>query len=259
MGMQTQNLADSVRLTFGQERPPVNPFHIAREEGIILKPGICPGYDGRLEYIPNRARWILFYATGDESDPRTRFTIAHELGHYYIEEHANIIRAGQPHASHIDELGQRQRREEEANEFASDLLMPESLFGRAITDVAFDVLDRLCGMFGTSRASTARKMVQLTNHALSIVFIRDSVVQYAQHSAAMRVQGLVGIRKGDSIPNKSQTYLYMTTGKRDKAKAEIWASEWYGREKNRAGDRKIWEEVNGLGQYGYLTLLVYEP
>ncbi len=58
--------------------------------------------------------------------PRIRFTIAHELGHYFIDEHRNLLKSGTSlsfNASHNCDLN-----EKEANHFASFLLMPTQRF-----------------------------------------------------------------------------------------------------------------------------------
>src|SRR4051812_43339837 len=75
-------------------RLPVDPSEIARKEGIRLSPGSYGGcFDARLEFHASKQRFLLFYA--DEATGRTegrvRFTIGHELGHYYLEEHRGYL------------------------------------------------------------------------------------------------------------------------------------------------------------------------
>jgi Zn-dependent peptidase ImmA (M78 family) len=78
----------------------------------------------------HKAKEFTIFLNMDDLDenkiPRIRFTIAHELGHYFIDEHRNLLRSGTSlsfNASHNCELNER-----EANHFASFLLMPTQLF-----------------------------------------------------------------------------------------------------------------------------------
>lgn len=67
------------------------------------------------------------------SDRRDRFTIAHELGHYFLHylypKHENAQVFGR---------GERNRAETEANVFASSLLMPENKFREAVQTFGTD-------------------------------------------------------------------------------------------------------------------------
>jgi hypothetical protein len=51
-----------------QTSPPVDIFHIAREEGILLAPGhYGEEFDGRIEFHPRKGKFILFYPEGKAS------------------------------------------------------------------------------------------------------------------------------------------------------------------------------------------------
>lgn len=68
----------------------------------------------------SRAEKLIYL---DETDPYTRklFTLAHELGHYFLHSNQDydvLYRERRPH-EHLNQ-------EKEANEFAAELLMPES-------------------------------------------------------------------------------------------------------------------------------------
>lgn len=61
--------------------------------------------------------------------PRGRFTLAHELGHYFIDNHRNGLKSGllEPHPS-LNFEEKHRLIEREADYFASCLLMPEKRF-----------------------------------------------------------------------------------------------------------------------------------
>lgn len=84
-------------------------------------------FDGLLIKDDKGFRVVCNIATGnDDSTPRGRFTIAHELGHYFLDEHRTIIEK-----CLLPSFGEKaindNEMEREADLFASRLLMPTEL------------------------------------------------------------------------------------------------------------------------------------
>src|SRR5579875_709023 len=71
---------------------------------------------------------------------RGRFTFAHELAHYFIDEHRIPLLEGEaaPHGS-LHDFEHRDAVEEEADYFAGCLLMPDTLFRKIPTDKKFSL------------------------------------------------------------------------------------------------------------------------
>lgn len=101
----------------------------------ILDISICFGnysdsFDGLLECINDS---FHIYCNLDrlqsKYNPRTRFTITHELGHFFIQEHRDALLSGKMlgHCS-FSEYQSNDLIEQEADFFASNLLLPEILF-----------------------------------------------------------------------------------------------------------------------------------
>jgi hypothetical protein len=93
--------------------------------------------------------------------PRRRFTIGHELGHWVLHQQGQttiFCRHGQIEESDEDRPP-LDPIEEEANQFAAALLMPAKLLRREYErDRDFD---RLCAVFGSSRAAMGRRLHQV--------------------------------------------------------------------------------------------------
>jgi hypothetical protein len=91
--------------------------------------------------------------------PRRRFTIGHELGHWVMH------RAGQQslfcRRTSVYESGDRAKRvpdiEEEASQFAAELLMPRWIFVREHARAGGD-LEALCARFDSSQAAMQRRI-----------------------------------------------------------------------------------------------------
>jgi len=64
----------------------------------------------------------------DIKSGRIRFTISHELGHFFIDHHRQKLKQGISLSFHGELTPEQKHIEKEANQFASSLLMPKSLF-----------------------------------------------------------------------------------------------------------------------------------
>jgi Zn-dependent peptidase ImmA (M78 family) len=110
-------------------RPPIDVHSIARDEGIQIQEirNQSVGWSGKF-YRTNK----LIALNGEHHPNRQRFTLAHELGHHFLGHDAEEFMDG------LDAFGGYETGEladdvavidfeREANEFASELLIPLSL------------------------------------------------------------------------------------------------------------------------------------
>ena len=116
--------------------------------------------------------------------PAARFTIAHEAGHFLLhplEDHLSQCADAPP------KRGDAQyRMEREANDFATELLIPESL-GAGYCAMARPTLhdvDRLGEAFGTSLEMSAIRMVQLSPAPCAVMLALQGRVKWAIETAA---------------------------------------------------------------------------
>ena len=163
-----QDIADLAQAVSGEYCPKglVDPALVAEENRISTSFGAYGNsFDGMLEYKDGS-----FHIFGNldrlrqPDSPRARFTLAHELGHYYIDSHRNTLSSGSA-PSHLSrcEFESSQPAEQEADHFAANLLMPEKRFrksGKGIV-TGFASILRIAEEFGTSLTSTAVRYVSL--------------------------------------------------------------------------------------------------
>jgi predicted transcriptional regulator len=89
---------------------------------------------------------------------RRRFTIAHELGHYFLHRGDGDFQDGILFRKEY----QVNRREREANEFAAQLLMPTVEFRRQLSVHGYDVL-AVANVFGVSGAAAEFRAQNVDN------------------------------------------------------------------------------------------------
>ncbi len=219
--------------------PPIDPLTIAAEERRFLR---CMGedfgldFDGQLEYHPKQRLFLLFYNTrydnpqAGDHHPRTRFSIAHELGHFFLEQHrAYYLRGGKPLPSH-SEFATPVIMEREADAFASGLLLPSHLVRPLVNlgEPTAELIDDLASSFRTSRISTAIRTVQLSDFPCALVGLRDGVIAWSTRSSALIDANLYPPSRGSapSAASKRQWELFIGSGQTARGGSAL-ASEWF--------------------------------
>jgi Zn-dependent peptidase ImmA (M78 family)/transcriptional regulator with XRE-family HTH domain len=175
---QGRRLAGQVRRALGLGDGPVSRFPALLEERFRLDVDLSPlpeAVDGLCVSVGERT---LVLVGSSKPSSRQRFTLAHELAHYLVDDLDPL---------YVDERGVRTRSmaEMRANAFAAHLLMPESGVRRAIEGTADDAerAVRVALTFGTSVSAAA---YQLGNLGLLPATVRDRLAQMGSKPLLMR-------------------------------------------------------------------------
>lgn len=239
---------------------PVDPFAIAKSEDIVCEQinTVSTGISGCL--MKSGDRFGIFYSSSFPNEGFLRFTVAHELGHYFLDGHPEyIFSAGK--AQHQSDAGftSDDKHEREADTFAAGLLMPEKLFRASCAEskpglAAIEYLARACG---TSLTATAIRYTRLSDDLVAVVCSQADRVQFAFMSQPFKNRrDLNWIKKNTGLPDGTATARF-NRDQDNVAKARRVASTstldiWF----DGGGDSELTEEVIGLGSYGRtLTVL----
>jgi len=204
----------------------------------------------------------IFYSTSIPSVGFQRFSIAHELGHYFLEGHIDQIPFDESgiHASKAG-IFSSDPFEQEADSFASGLLMPSSLFRRALNrfNDGLAGVKGLAGLCQTSLTATAIRYAELTEAASAIIISTGQAVDFACMSKSMKsFSGLTWLRRGDPLPKGSLTANFNEFhGQVDEAEREDETDLriWFDGTRS----RNVIEEVISLGRYGKTLTVVTCP
>lgn len=125
-----------------------------------------------------------------QSRGRERFSVAHELGHYYIPTHRDRP-TGWCGGDDLVALPRSGRQYEwEANDFAAELLMPRSLFlaDARERDPAFEDICELTSpaMYDVSVTAAAIRYVEVTSEACALVCARAGTIEWVSKSESFR-------------------------------------------------------------------------
>lgn len=156
---------------------------IAEDEHINIHPDHYENYfDGMLVYDEDSFHIHLNMDRGNSLElPRGRFSFAHELAHFFIEEHRIPLMTGEvsPHGS-LHDFKHNDKIENEADYFAACLLMPEKIFRRAPRNKKFSIetIFKLAHIFQASFMATALRFVEIGTHPIFVIVSEKNVVRW---------------------------------------------------------------------------------
>ena len=238
---------------------PVDPFALAADHDIVVepKPDTEPGVSGML--LRHGDVFGILYATHIPNEGFQRFSVGHELGHFFLDGHIDhILPADGVHASHAGFVS-ADPYELEADHFSAGLLMPGTLFRSALgkREPGLAAVESMAGLCRTSLTATAIRFAELTEDAVAVVMSTGRTIDYCFLSDTIKtLPQLTWLRKGAPVPASTATAQFNADPQRvadaDRDEADIDIMDWLGG--NRSVDAT--EEVIGLGRYGKtLTVL----
>jgi hypothetical protein len=255
---QIEALADEVVSAFGLTTLPVDLLKIAGEENIELIEGdFGEDFHGRIEYLSEVKTFVIYHPSlaGNQYIPRVRFSIAHELGHYYIPVHRKLLLKGASHYS-LEEFGHKNPIERQADTFAAALLIPTSALKARLGRRGFLSLSQILSLAQDCVASaqaTAFRYTRFTKEPHLAVVSENAKVLYAFASEEARTFGLGSLRD-QIVPDNSPTLRTMPGGaiQEGKTQGELWFPD-------RDYNAELWEEAIRLGSSNRVLTLLSWP
>ncbi len=187
---------------------PVDPFAITTKCDIEVqaKPDSAGGVSGML--LRHGDNFGILYATHIPSEGFQRFSVSHELGHYFLDGHIDhVLPDDGIHSSHAGFVS-NDPYEQEADNFAVGLLMPERPFQRA-TDrfepglAAVEGLQSLCD---ASLTATAIRYAELTEESVAVVMSAGAEIEYCILSDTMKtLREITWLKRGSPVPDGTAT------------------------------------------------------
>lgn len=232
------------------KRPPIPVIERALPNEIH---GACGMIDGH---------FVIAISTSCPTPQHRRFTAGHELGHYHLDDHVEQMFAGGiawvPSTGSHFQSGSNQV-EREADFFASELLMPESLVRPLVRGPpALRQVRSVASRCDVSFSAAAITVARLTGDPLAIIVSKDGVVEWPAFSPALSAYPWARARiKGEWAPRGSGAHRLG----RDRSAVEEGAviddecrlCEWFP---GAPPNVEVVEESMGLGRYGrVLTVL----
>ena len=261
--LQAETQAENLVEQLGIASLPINPIEIAEQHEIRCKPEKIQGFSGCL--IKRGDVFGILYSLKFNNEGFIRFTVAHELGHYFLPGHPELLfpKGNGTHYSH-NGFTASDIHELEADHFAAALLMPRHLFRAALgqeTIPGFYAIEALSQKCKTSITATAIRYANFADYPVALIVSSNNRVEYSFMSDTMKtkIRGASWLKKGEGIPPQSQTAAFnedqnnILSGAKEESSS--YSDAWFAG----APSEEINEDVIGLGGYGKtLTVLFCE-
>lgn len=234
--------SEANRISSAFQAFPIDPFQIAEENEITVLSGDSgkPGISGCIVFANDGA--CIYFSKTIQNVGFQRFTIAHELGHYFIPGHPDeIIGAGGTHFSQAD-FGGVSPIEREADQFAAHLLMPTNLSKELLLTAPRGLggITYLAETAITSVTSSAIRAVQIDPYPLAVIKSKNNSIQFSILTPSLRSFGFMRAHaKGCNLPDVQDP-------------EESYLGDWFD---TAPPGLAVRAETIILGAYGLLTVI----
>jgi len=245
--------------------PPADPLRVFQDHRITHSFGHYEDcFDGMLEYEGGEFHVYCNLDRGNKpGSGRGRFTLAHELAHYFIDEHRIALMSGRvkPHPSKEDNVTARLMPEQEADLFASFFLMPEDLCKKTASQVGsgYEAIKKLATIFQVSLLCAAIRYVENKTHPAALICWNQKGYVWKRISDRLWSMGCrKTVEDANKIISGAATEQMLGRGGNTAQVCESHSilAAWFPMIGS-AGIREIIvrEQAISLGRFGVLTLL----
>lgn len=233
--------------------------------GATLIEESLPYSDGKI--IRGNTKTLIKVNSDIKFEERRRFTIAHEVGHHLLHSKLDLEIHNETSNSlnwfnSAEQQAKKGIQEWEANDFASELLMPEALVRKETFKKKFspDLVKLLSTRFKTSLTSIIYRLLTLDIYPLFVVFISGGIVKYwsKSNNFFVRVQNITKLPPPqNSVAEEyiEAEYEYLYTGN-EKAQT-INKSTWFELKENE-DDTNFFEYCIPTKQYQTIISVLWE-
>lgn len=208
---------------------------IAWARGALVRYKALEGTDARLLAIGKPA--IITISTNVVNFHRQRFSIAHELGHLEMHRHEDLLTLCTKENLNdwwtgISKKEIEYNAEQEANLFASALLLPEDFFAPLcdLEEPSLDYIGSIADKFNTSLTSTALRYLFFSGEPLAIVWSQDNRIRWFQETqefAELREDSRFFIDVRSKLDASTRASIFFRNGSIPPGIKSVPASAWF--------------------------------
>ena len=204
-------------------KSPVDLYKVAQENSIEISEGTATiNADGWILF-PKDQKWAAIKYRPKMTLGRTRFTIAHEMGHFFLKNVDTDEKSCQMDG------GQKSEHEREADDFASNLLMPEKLIRKTIgiKIKGYEDILKIRQAFEVSQQAAGLRLMQVTSVPAAVIYSENGLIKWGRTSSKLYLK----IKKDHKLGRLSQASKILAKGSRGlvrpiESKCDYW---FYGR------------------------------
>jgi Zn-dependent peptidase ImmA (M78 family) len=224
---------------------------VAESLGVSIKEVPIKGSEGRI--IINGNYGIISVNSNIDNQPRKNFIIAHEIGHFTL--HKNLIICSDTHKT-LSDWHQKGPQESQANEFASELLLPSGLYRSKVNGKKMNLalMKDVSSYFNVSILASFLKYIFLGNFPLMVIYIENGLVKWKRCSGDFPFQFL---RINSQVPAYTVAGDCFYHNNVESEPEKIDALEWFPEDFQIKfkKDWKLWEQCYKVSETGLVSCL----
>ena len=227
---------------------------VVQNFGPYVKEDPMVGAQGRILFIGSLA--LITINANIQHYGQSRFVLAHEFGH--AELHAGIKPLFNCDADSFKQWLKKGEQEQEANEFAAELLMPSKIFaGECIgQEFSLDLIAHLADRFQTSQTATALRIVEQGSFPIAIVYSENKKVKWFAKNRSFPLGHVV---IGSDTPPESASRHWFNTGISKQKVLDSWTWFFNNYNQQNFSRQRVREFILPLPRYsGVLSFLRLE-
>jgi len=218
----------------------------------ILKYSPLTGSEGRILIKGDSA--VITVDSNINYESRKNWVIAHEIGHFCL--HKNVVPLFSDTYKTLSDWFQKGPQEQQANDFASELLMPSPLFKQRVVGKKLDInlIQDTAQYFNVSLTATFLKYRFLGDFPVMIIFIENGLIKWKQFTQGFPFEYI-------EYESKVPVYtvagdLFYNNSKEDKPE-KVDAIEWFPQDYSIKYKKnwKLWEQCYRVSNTGIVSCL----
>ena len=225
---------------------------IAMSQGILIKYSSMKGSEGRIMMKGENA--LVSINDSITQQGKINWIIAHEIGHFSLHRHLAPLYLDSQ--STLSEWLTNGIHETEANQFASEFLMPTHLFKSMITGKKLDIslISSLADYFKVSLTAAFLKYRICGDFPLMVIYIENGFVQWKQETKDFPFKWL---EKNTKLPAYTVAGDRFYQNIKEERPELVDAMEWFPTDFKLKYDSgfQLWEQCFQVSSVGMITCL----
>jgi Zn-dependent peptidase ImmA (M78 family) len=225
---------------------------IANYLNINIKEVPISGSQGRI--LINGSSAIITINSNLTHKGKKNFVIAHEIGHFLM--HKELISIFSDTENTLSDWHTKGPHENEANSFATELLMPYDSFKSFINKkkLSFNLIEKVSEYFNTSLLATFLRYVDIGDFPAMVVYMENNKIIWKKHSHDFP---LTFLNIGSKVPEYTVAGDYFTRGNREEKPEKIEAIEWFANDFNIKYNKNLilWEQCYKVSSIGLISCI----
>jgi Zn-dependent peptidase ImmA (M78 family) len=198
---------------------------IAFERGAIVKRSPLATAEARL--VVGRPYSVITVSTTIPDVRRERFSIAHELGHLELHRQERVFSCDSESINDWSSKASIGNLEQNANEFAASLLLPEKLFSPLCLEAepSLDTVRLLVEQFNVSLTAATIRYVQFCYDPVAVVFTQRRQIRWFRRNEAFEDYGFF-VNVNSMVEDSTITARFFNSESLPRSAQLVKASNW---------------------------------